>query len=54
VALGRTDVSEEPTAAFIRGNSEQHTLQLATGSCPPDEGGAGSLRNVRSYKSHTA
>jgi hypothetical protein len=40
VALGRTDVSEEPSAS--------------TDSCHPDDGGAMFLRNVGSYKSHTA
>jgi hypothetical protein len=41
VALVRTNISEEPSAEF-------------TYSCHPDEGGAKFLRNVGSYKSHTA
>jgi hypothetical protein len=67
VALVRTDVSEEPSASFIRvtriGELEQHKLQLATDarceeiplgiSSHPDEGGARFLRNVGSYNSHT-
>jgi hypothetical protein len=49
VALVRTDVSEEPGAAFIRVTriGELGTTQAA-------EGGARFLRNVGSYKSHTA
>jgi hypothetical protein len=41
VALVRTNVSEEPSASL-------------TDYCHPDEGGARFLRNVGSYKSHTA
>jgi hypothetical protein len=41
VALVRTDVSEEPGASFIR------VTKIG-------EGGAKFLRNVGSYKSHTA
>jgi hypothetical protein len=66
VALVRTDVSEEPDASFIRVTriSELGTTQAETSnrrtlrrngiSCHPDEGGAMFLRNVGSYKSHTA
>jgi hypothetical protein len=46
VALVRTDVSEEPGASFIR--------VTKTYFCHPDEVGARFLRNVGSYKSHTA
>jgi hypothetical protein len=42
VALARTNVSEEPGASFIR------VTKIG------DEGGARFLRNVGSYKSHTA
>jgi hypothetical protein len=48
VALVRTDVSEELSASSIR------VTFLITVSCHPDEGGAMFLRNVGSYKSHTA
>jgi hypothetical protein len=69
VALIRTDVSEEPSASFIRVTriGELETTQAATSnrrtqrasfsftdSCHPDEGGARILQNVGSYKSHTA
>jgi hypothetical protein len=68
VALVRTDVSEERGASFIRVTriGELGTTQAATcnrrtlccsyftDSCHPDEGGARFLRNVGSYKSHTA
>jgi hypothetical protein len=47
VALVITDVSEEPGASFIR-------VTKITDFCHPDEGGARFLRNVGSYKSHTA
>jgi hypothetical protein len=55
VALVRTDVSEVPGASFIRVTKigELGTTQAAT-SNRPDEGGARFLRNVGSYKSHTA
>jgi hypothetical protein len=61
VALVRTDVSEEPGASFIRVTkigelgtklpvtSNRRTLRRNT-----TEGGAKFLRNVGSYKSHTA
>jgi hypothetical protein len=73
VALVRTDVSEEPSASFIKvtGIGELGTTLAITSnrrklrrytkwcsyftdSCHPDEGGAKFLRNVGSYKSHTA
>jgi hypothetical protein len=65
MALVRTDISEEPSASFIRVTrigelgttlavtSNQHTLQF-TDSCHPDEGGARFLQNVGSYKNHAA
>jgi hypothetical protein len=64
VALVSTGVSEEPSAFFIRVTrigglgttlavtSNRRTLR--TDSCHSDEGGAKFLRNVGSYKSHTA
>jgi hypothetical protein len=59
VALVRTDVSEEPGASFIRvtkigelGTTQAATSNRRTLRC--DEGGARFLRNVGSYKSHTA
>jgi hypothetical protein len=64
VALVRTDVSKEPGASFIRVTKigELGTTQAAQRTsvasrslcCHPDEGGARFLRNVGSYKSHTA
>jgi hypothetical protein len=58
VALVKTVVSEERSASFIRvtRNSELGTTLavIVTVSCHPDEGGAKFLRNVCSYKSHTA
>jgi hypothetical protein len=69
VALVRTDVSDEPRASFIRmtricelgttltATSNRRTLRRNTkftDSFHPDEGGASFLRNVCSYKSHTA
>jgi hypothetical protein len=66
VALVRTDVSDEPGAYFIRVTKicELGTTQAATSNrvrCEEipsgisfDEGGARFLRNVGSYKSHTA
>jgi hypothetical protein len=46
VALVRTDVSEELSPSFI--------MVSRTDPCHPDERGAKFLRNVGSYKSHTA
>jgi hypothetical protein len=67
VALVRTDVSEERSASFIRvtGIGELGTTlavittdarceNIFNDSFHPDEGGAKFLRNVGSYKSHTA
>jgi hypothetical protein len=59
MALVRTDVSEKPSASFIRITriGELGTTQAATSNrrtLHPDEGGARFLRNVGSYKSHTA
>jgi hypothetical protein len=69
VALVRTDVSEEVSASFIKvtGIGELGTLAVTsnggtlgrntawfTDSCHLEEGGAKILRNVGSYKSHTA
>jgi hypothetical protein len=55
VVLVRTDVSEELSASFIRVTKicELGTV-LAVPVPLPDEGGAKFLRNVGSYKSHTA
>jgi hypothetical protein len=54
VPLVRTDVSEDPGASFVRVTKigELGITQAATSN--PDEGGATFLRNVGSYKSHTA
>jgi hypothetical protein len=49
VALVRTDVSEELSASFKR-----VTRIGELGTTLADEGGAKFLRNVGSYKSHTA
>jgi hypothetical protein len=66
VAFVRTDVSEELSASFIRVTrigelqttltvtSNRRTLRRYTKSCHPDEGGTKFLRNVGSYKSHSA
>jgi hypothetical protein len=43
VALVRTDVSEEPSASFIR---VTRIGELGTDTCPPDEVGTRFLRNV--------
>jgi hypothetical protein len=52
VVLVRTDASEELSASFIRVTT---IGELGTTlACHPDEGGAKFLRNVGSYKSHTA
>jgi hypothetical protein len=67
LALVITDVSEELSASFIRVTTIVDlgtTLAITSGSwyfftacvgfCHPDEGGAKFVRNVGSYKSHTA
>jgi hypothetical protein len=67
VALVRTDVSEEPSASFIRvtrigelgitlaaTSHDARCEEIPIISCHPDEGGARFLRNVGSYKNHTA
>jgi hypothetical protein len=65
VTLVSADVSEELSASFLRvtRSGELGTRQavlrsvrrlLVTDSCHPDEGSAKFLRNVGSYKSHTA
>jgi hypothetical protein len=60
VVFVRTDVSEEPSVS-IRvtsigelGTTLAVTLILVNRILHPDEGGAKFLRNVGSYKSHTA
>jgi hypothetical protein len=64
VALVRTDDSEERIACIIRvirigklgtmlGVTSNRSMLLAD-SCHPDDGGDTFLRNVSSYKSHTA
>jgi hypothetical protein len=58
VALVRTDVSEEPSASFIsvtRIDELGTTLDVAADArCEEIPSGAKFLRNVGSYKSHTA
>jgi hypothetical protein len=58
VGLVRTDVSAELSDSIIRviRIGELGTLAVTsnTDSCHPDDGGATFLRNVGSYKSHTA
>jgi hypothetical protein len=69
IALVRTDVSEELSASIIRVTriGEQGTTLAVTSNrrtlrrntefidyCHPDDGSAKFLRNVGSYKSHTA
>jgi hypothetical protein len=53
VDLVITDVSEELSSSFIRVTRISELRTLAD-SCHPDKGGAKFLRNVGSYKSHTA
>jgi hypothetical protein len=53
VALVRTEVSEAISASIIRVTRIGELGTLAD-SCHPDDGGAKFLRNVSSYKSHTA
>jgi hypothetical protein len=47
-----TRISELGTTLSVTSN--RRTLRRNTDSCCPDEGGAKFLRNVGSYKSHTA
>jgi hypothetical protein len=66
VAPVRIDVSKELSAYFVRVTrigelgtmlavtSNRRTLRRSTKTYHPDEGGAKFLRNVGSYKSHTA
>jgi hypothetical protein len=65
VDLVRTDVSEELSASIIRMTriGELGTTLVITSNrrtswftdyCHPDEGGVKFLRNIGSYKSHTA
>jgi hypothetical protein len=57
VALVRTDVSEEHSASIIRVTKigELGTLAVTSNRLTyPDNEGATFLRNVSSYKSHTA
>jgi hypothetical protein len=53
VAPVRTDVPEEPSVSIIRVTIIREVGTLAD-SYRPDEGGAKFLRNVGSYKTHTA
>jgi hypothetical protein len=53
VALVSTDVSEEPSASFVR-VTRIGELATLVDFCHPDEGGAKFLRNDGSYKSCTA
>jgi hypothetical protein len=52
VAVVITDVSEEPSASLVFLRSV--CCSWFPDSCHPDEWGAKFLRNVGSYKSHTA
>jgi hypothetical protein len=56
VILVITDVSDELSAFIIRVTRIRfcHPDDEALSSCHPDDGGAKFLRNVGSYKSHTA
>jgi hypothetical protein len=55
VSLVRTDVSEELSASFIRVTKiGELALFPVHRFYHPDEGGAKFIRNVGSYKSHTA
>jgi hypothetical protein len=54
VALVRTDVSEELSATIIRVGSYGYVPSSPIDSYHPDDGGPKFLRNVGSYKSHTA
>jgi hypothetical protein len=58
LAIVRTEVSEELSPSIIRVTriGELGTLGVTRNrrTLPPDDGGAKSLRNVSSYKSHTS
>jgi hypothetical protein len=54
VALVTTDVSEELSASIMRVTRIAELGTTLTDSCHPDNGGTTFLRNVGSYKSHTA
>jgi hypothetical protein len=56
VALVRTDVSEERSISSQRASVDNYGYRYAKfgDSCHPDDGGDTFLRNVGSYKSHTA
>jgi hypothetical protein len=55
VPLVRNDVSEELTTSIIRVTRIAELLTtLHVDSCHPDDAGAKFLRNVDSYKRHTA
>jgi hypothetical protein len=57
VAFIKTDVSEERSSSFIRViriDELENKLAVSINWRHPDEGGAKFLRNVGSYKSHTA
>jgi hypothetical protein len=54
VALVRTDDSEELSASIIRVTRIGELGTTLADSCHPDYGGCRVLRNIGSYKSHTA
>jgi hypothetical protein len=54
VALVRIDVSEERSASFIRVTRIGELGITLAVTCHPDKGGVKFLRNVGSYKIHTA
>jgi hypothetical protein len=54
VAVVRTDISEELSASIIRVTRISELGTLAVTAAADDDGGAKFLRNVDSYKSHTA
>jgi hypothetical protein len=54
MALVRTDVSEEPGASLIKVSRMCVIGITPAATNNRDEGGARFLRNVGSYKSHTA
>jgi hypothetical protein len=54
VILVRTDVSEELSVSFIRVTKSGELGTTLAVFLHPDVGGAKFLRNIGSYKSHTA